>query len=354
MAQDKVLQELSPLREDETILRYLYEHQLQPSEVDAAHIVFSGDYTRKTFLQDWGPPPRYLLADNTFPDGQRVGLFLHPRFAPDFLHAHDYFEIKYALQGNTSLIIGNEPLVLQEGSFCFISPDLPHETLIFDSSTLLMNMAIRPSAFPDAFPRVFASPNYLASFFDPSEHAPGFLVLDRCGDSFRDLVLSAYTAEAARGQSPFALALSESYVEQIMLQLLVHAPVSVQSQPHAEERISAILHYLKEHLTDATLSGTAKAFFLSPSYLSRYLVRTTGHSFQDLLRSYRLQEAAHLLLSDQLTIDDICARIGYQGRSNFYKIFRDRYGVTPTQYRQSQGRQTQASPSGPAESPVLE
>jgi AraC-like DNA-binding protein len=52
----------------------------------------------------------------------------------------------------------------------------------------------------------------------------------------------------------------------------------------------------------------------------------------------RLFEAKRLLRTTELSAGEIAFRVGLQQASSFSRLFRQRYGTTPTQYRRaSQG-----------------
>ena len=61
----------------------------------------------------------------------------------------------------------------------------------------------------------------------------------------------------------------------------------------------------------------------------------TGQSVSDFIKSIRLRRAAQLLLSKEFTVSEICFKVGFQDRSQFYRAFKDHFLMTPTQYAQS-------------------
>ena len=65
--------------------------------------------------------------------------------------------------------------------------------------------------------------------------------------------------------------------------------------------------------------------------------RATGRTFKDLLLEKRLSKAAQLLRETRLTTQDIILAVGYENTSYFYRVFRDRFGVTPRDYRKERG-----------------
>lgn len=338
----EAISSLLELRENETILQYFYERHINTQEEKerekALQILFSSKDAYTKTGNDPAVQSRYLFADDTMPKGQRLGLFLHPRFLPDTLHAHDYFEMKYSLQGDSTIQVGRQVFMLKERSLCILAPDIPHKSLVFDTQTLLINIAIRNDTIKESFPRIFETPNFMSDFFQMHSYGntPPMLVFPDKQSYFQDLILCAYIAEEDREKHPFAMYLCETYIEQVLLNLLLQEePKELSSMiPQNESKILfEILTYMQKNLATVSLSELADKYHFSKAYLSRYLKKSTGKSFQELLSNYRLSEASRLLLSTDWNVDDIMSAIGYAGRTNFYKIFEARYGKTPSDYR---------------------
>lgn len=58
---------------------------------------------------------------------------------------------------------------------------------------------------------------------------------------------------------------------------------------------------------------------------------------QQLLMQKRLSQAAYLLTTTKLAVEDIIAAVGYDNNSYFHRIFKERYGMTPKKYRNAEG-----------------
>lgn len=66
----------------------------------------------------------------------------------------------------------------------------------------------------------------------------------------------------------------------------------------------------------------------------RKLKPITDKSPADIIKEYRLTMAERLLLSKNLTIEEIMDKTGYNNRGTFYKLFTQRFGLPPRQYRE--------------------
>jgi len=58
----------------------------------------------------------------------------------------------------------------------------------------------------------------------------------------------------------------------------------------------------------------------------------TGQSVSDFIKSIRLRRAAQLLLTKEFTVSEICFKVGFQERSQFYRAFKEQFMMSPTEY----------------------
>lgn len=92
--------------------------------------------------------------------------------------------------------------------------------------------------------------------------------------------------------------------------------------------------YILLHLsTPLKLAQIAQAAQTTPNHLSHIFKAETGQSVSGYIASMRCQKAAELLRATSLPIQKISAYIGYLDNNYFVKVFKARYGVTPTGHR---------------------
>jgi len=83
-----------------------------------------------------------------------------------------------------------------------------------------------------------------------------------------------------------------------------------------------------------SIDDVSKKLAMSESTLRRKL-QAEGASFRDLNLQVRLGHGMHLLQTTNLAISQISEQCGYQSQSRFSEMFRVRFGLTPSQLRQS-------------------
>jgi two-component system response regulator YesN len=107
------------------------------------------------------------------------------------------------------------------------------------------------------------------------------------------------------------------------------------SQPVVVEQVEAFMQRnLQRPLSRADL---AKVAHLSATHLARIFHQATGHTLTERLIELRMTSAKQLLLESTLPVSEISFQVGYSSFSHFARLFRQKVGVSPTDYRRSQG-----------------
>lgn len=81
------------------------------------------------------------------------------------------------------------------------------------------------------------------------------------------------------------------------------------------------------------LDDIADTLGISSSYLSRLFRRETGISLQDFVNDVRVEKAANLLIYSEETLPGIAEYVNFPSQSYFGKVFKQKTGMTPKQYR---------------------
>jgi AraC-like DNA-binding protein len=79
----------------------------------------------------------------------------------------------------------------------------------------------------------------------------------------------------------------------------------------------------------------AEAMHLSPNYFSDMLKSETGKSTQEHIHYHLLEKAKVLLAGSGKKINEIAYELGFEYSQSFSKLFRNKVGVSPSEYRNS-------------------
>lgn len=95
-----------------------------------------------------------------------------------------------------------------------------------------------------------------------------------------------------------------------------------------------LLDYINQHYTESlSLSTLATEYYLNFSYASSLFKKTTGQTFSEYLTELRMKRAKDLLADPAMSISEVGTQCGYEDSYYFSKVFKKRYGVTPSAYR---------------------
>lgn len=85
-----------------------------------------------------------------------------------------------------------------------------------------------------------------------------------------------------------------------------------------------------------SLKNVAVALGSNTKYLSLYINRCIGCTFNDYINSFRVQESCRILeqmtISDRLNMTEVAEKSGFNSVSSFNRYFRTKMGVTPKEY----------------------
>ena len=98
--------------------------------------------------------------------------------------------------------------------------------------------------------------------------------------------------------------------------------------------VSSVKAYIHENYSqDLSLDALGDAVNLHPVYLSRIFKEVTDVNLSAYIADVRMQKAAKLLEETDLKVHEVMDKLGYRKRQHFTKLFKEKYGMTPKEYR---------------------
>jgi AraC family transcriptional regulator len=99
-------------------------------------------------------------------------------------------------------------------------------------------------------------------------------------------------------------------------------------------RLRAVLDHIHNHLEDSlTLIELAGMVSMSPQHFANLFRRSTGLAPHRYVLARRIECAAHLLSTTNLSLAEITLESGFASQSHFTDVFRKALGTTPRRYR---------------------
>lgn len=108
------------------------------------------------------------------------------------------------------------------------------------------------------------------------------------------------------------------------------------ASPAAVHRLSIVVDRVRANLSHAwTVPEMAAVIGVSSSHLRRLFIENFGATPRQRLCNLRLETAARLLADPSMRIKEIQARVGIADASHFCRDFRERFGASPSEYREA-------------------
>ncbi|MDN4486857.1 helix-turn-helix domain-containing protein [Demequina sp. SYSU T00039] len=102
-------------------------------------------------------------------------------------------------------------------------------------------------------------------------------------------------------------------------------------------RMRRLLRYIDEHYAEAlTLNQVAAHEHLSAPYLSAFFKENVGMTFSAYYNALRLDRAVDDLVTTDESVETVARRNGFRDPRAFVKVFKERFGVLPSQYRRDE------------------
>lgn len=130
---------------------------------------------------------------------------------------------------------------------------------------------------------------------------------------------------------------------ELLLLLLVQrqtAPAQALKTPYAlhseNEIIRRAQQYVSTHIRDKlSVPLVARKVDVSPSYLTALFHKHLEISPGEYIRRVKLQESKHLIREGRLNFTEIAAALNYSTVHHFSRQFKEKFGITPTDYAKS-------------------
>lgn len=270
--------------------------------------------------------------------GKMIRIRPHTRFVYFPKHKHNYIEVIYMCQGETTHIIDGQQVVLKTGELLFLNQHATQEILPAKESDIGVNFIILPEFFDTAFQMLGEEENLLRDF----------LVGCLCNDTRYASYLHFRVSDVLPVQNlvenmvwtllhdqPGKRSINQVTMGLLFLHLM-HCTdkISHTLESYDQKLIFQVLKYIEENYKEGELTELAVILRVNIYWLSRTVKRLTGRTYKELLQIKRLNQAAFLLSNTRLPVTDISIAVGYDNTSYFHRIFRNYYHLSPKEYRE--------------------
>ena len=273
-------------------------------------------------------------------------------YAKNAPHYHNFFEFVIVLEGNLVQRIEGKDYLYTAGSCCLINRSLRHlEHYQSDCKILYIGL----------------SPDFITGLFDSTQGSPFSSEKDICRSPIYHFITDNMRNPGKRAYLDFIPSYQNRQTTE-RLHAMADAMIHTLLYPEfgAYYRICGLLCSFLTHLsspqfyhcTDIRLD-TNSDFLLfsritrlfeesdgrmtrteleqllnySGDYLNRITNKYTGKCLYDYGMTFCLKKVAQCLTETDESISAIAARLKFTNRTHFYSLFKEKYGVTPKEYR---------------------
>lgn len=251
-------------------------------------------------------------------------------------HRQDFFFINYAYkQDYQALSYKYDNLITIREDECYIGQPYSGYALRGNSGTdlIIIGVLIRKDTFfREYLPTIYTDSDLFRFFIEPQSNkfSDEFIHLSSGKDHAVRSILEAMVMEYADRRED-TQRLLKSMLQTLFLQIARR--YRIENAKSAPVTLSEkIIQYMADHSDVVTLKEIAAHFSYHPNYISALLHKETGRKFTEILLEKRMERAVLLLKNTTLSIEEITAMLGYSSTSNFYKAFKEYFGVTPREY----------------------
>lgn len=246
-------------------------------------------------------------------------------------HNHTWFEFNYIISGDLHTSFGEEMLSFKSGNFFIVPPGMehfhkynnknPHEGIF-----IRWQVKKNPSDMPDLQFSLF---NYLNNLrtWEPQVYTDEYQLYSLIIQLFEEL-----------NRTKSAINLQLLFVRFLSYLAEIHDKSKTTYQSEYLFSYRTLFKKIEILLNDVnfekiTVHSLAASLHMSYGHLARIYKKLTGITLVEKLNCVKLEKAVELLKNPNLTISEISNKVGFSSQYYFSKVFKDKYGICPREYR---------------------
>lgn len=263
-------------------------------------------------------------------DGIPFRLFIHGVDKIE-VHLHKEIEIQLILQGHINALINGEKHTLKENDIILLNRNETHSISGGSEDSICLTLQFDPSIldkiYPDFGKMIFRCKSY--------EHGPEE---QEAFDTLR-YYLAKMVWDINKKEDKYQYEIANTFVSltyHLIKNFKDHIAESdrITNILQNDNRLSRIINQINDNIKyGITLEDIAKTEELTSNYLSHYIKKNLGISFQEYKNLKRLDIAVRLLEETDMSIMDVAFNSGFQGLKLFNTILKKYYDCSPSKYR---------------------
>lgn len=229
-------------------------------------------------------------------------------------HRHAFYEFDYIVKGEAEVSLNGIVHKIKAGSMIFSSPVDIHSYKSLNGEPIsFITLHFTDLNLPE---NLSLSDRQACVLSCDEELKSTFFLLKKEFDSDYD----GYTYK-----------LLKNLLERTVI-LFLRRTKSFQEKPVPEEISYAISYIIKNFRSNISLIKISSLCGYSQSYFCRRFKEYLGMTFNDYLTKIRLSHAKNILLSQKISVTELCYECGFTSTRNFSRAFSKEFGCSPSEF----------------------
>ena len=235
--------------------------------------------------------------------------------------SHPMLELTYVDQGSLHSVADGQDLLLKQGDMVIYGPNQWHMQ----------------------YADVDVAPRYVTLTFDLRDEAIQPLVNRKFTASRQVVSLLRQMLREHEQLDQFSNDMIIAQLNMVLLELMreaaapSNAKLQTSNSIHSEnEIIRKAQQYISSHIREKlSVPLVARQVDVSPSYLTALFHKNLQISPGEYIRRIKLQESKQMIRENDLNFTEIAAALQYSTVHHFSRQFKEKFGITPTEYAKS-------------------
>ncbi|MBE6947310.1 MAG: AraC family transcriptional regulator [Ruminococcaceae bacterium] len=248
-------------------------------------------------------------------------LFYHEKERGFFFagESHPVLELTYVDQGTVHSVADGQELILEQGDMVFYGANQWHMQ----------------------YADIDMAPRYVTLSFEIEGGDLDALLNRKIRPPQAAITLVQQILREQERMEPYAMDMIASMLTQLLLILLRHqAPTGKLMASNSMNSENAIIRRAQQYICDhirekLTVPVVARMVDVSPSYMTALFHKNLQISPGEYIRRIKIQESKQMIREGNLNFTEIAAELHYSTVHHFSRQFKDKFGITPTEYAKS-------------------
>ena len=291
------------------------------------------------FLWNFHEPSRLKTAMCPYRDHLAfTSEFIHGQATP--LHVQDFIELAYVVKGELRQNILGKDITFQEGELCLIDKNCLHQEYLLDNSSVVIFLCIRNDGLSEIMNANITTQKiiaFLQQALIEQKELSQYIHFRPTGTARAEMELcfSSLITELLEEKVG-----NRYIIKGLLMRIFRLLSTEYDFQLSKQQKkdmnwavFEEICNYIETNSKTITIQELTKVFHFQEDYFNRLIKKKIGKTYCEFLQDIRLFKAEQLLSQSDLTISQISEEVGYRNKGYFYKLFIEKYGMTPAEYR---------------------